>query len=433
MIHRVKIEKIIAGGYGLARLQDGPVLMAEHVLPGETVLVRETSRHRGYIKGAPVEIMEASPHRIPPPCPWFARCGGCSFQHADAACQHRLKEAIVREALARAGVAAGDFAYRPLLPSPRQYGYRFRVRLKVDRGRIGFHRAGSNELVEISRCLLATDRINRSLAQLRASRDFRRIATGLREVELHQGPANNRVHAVLHLRGKAGPDTSRLKSFAGSLDIINNVLIKKGKNVLSLLPADEDALLSQDFDAGVCGIPFSLTWIPGCFSQANAPHNPNLISLVCGLLENPGGKRVLDLFCGMGNFSIPLALCGADVTGVDVNREGIARAELNAKAGGIAARFITADAGSYLEGRGGKGDDFATVLLDPPRQGLGRHVRSLAGLAPETILYVSCDPATLARDLSVLAGSGYLPQSVTPVDMFPQTRHIETVVLLKKN
>lgn len=435
MIHRVKIEKIIPGGFGLARLADGPVVLVRYVLPGETVLARETARHRGYIEALPAEVLEASPDRLSPPCPWFATCGGCDFQHIEAAAQHRIKTEMVRESLARAKVRVDDGVFRPLLPSPLPYGYRFRIRVKIGpQGAVGFYRTGSNELVQISRCLLATDALNHALTELRSSEILQKTAPGLQEIELQQSPSDDRVLAVLHPHREAKNAKSLFTSPATSLHSINEFLIKKGKKIHSLASGSSTAVLSQNFDRRICGRAFTLSWSAGCFFQVNALHNQELAALVCRLYRQTGGRKVLDLFCGMGNFSIPIALCGAGMTGIEQNPESIRWAELNARQNGLhRCRFHTSDVGRYLHSLSGRADRFDVVLLDPPRQGLGGHASALAGIGAHTILYVSCDPATLARDLAVLTICGYRLRSLTPVDMFPQTHHLESVALLEKN
>lgn len=435
MIHRVKIEKIITGGFGLARLHDGFVVLTRYVLPGETVLVRETARHRGYLEALPEEILDASPDRISPPCQWFTSCGGCDFQHIKVSCQHRIKTEIVRESLARAKVSADDSVFSPLLRSPLSYRYRFRIRLKVGpEGEIGYYRTGSNDLVHISRCLLATDSINQALSELQASDILKRTAPDIEEIELLHSPADNRILALMHLHRKVKSLKSLYTSFTVTFHTINEFLIKKGKKIHSLTSGKSTAMLTQDFNGCAGGPDFSLSWGSGCFYQVNAPQNQNLVDLASRLYRQTEGRKVLDLFCGMGNFSIPLALCGASISGIEQNPESIRWAERNAQKNGLLQyRFLADDVGRYLHSLANQADRYDFVLLDPPRQGLGRQTYTLAALGAKNILYISCDPATMARDLAVLTGNGYRLCSLTPVDMFPQTHHIETVTLLEKN
>ncbi|MDW7774343.1 MAG: 23S rRNA (uracil(1939)-C(5))-methyltransferase RlmD [Desulfobulbaceae bacterium] len=436
MNHRIRIEKIVTGGFGLARLPDGLVVLTRYVIPGETVLVREVARHRGYIEALPVEIIDSPQNRAAPPCPYFTACGGCDFQHIEISSQHHIKTEMIRESLQRAGVAADNSVVHPLLPSPLPYGYRFRIRLQAGpEGQLGFFRTGSNDLVPVSRCLLATDPINRALRELRSSDTFSKIAADISEIELLQNPADNRVVAVLHLHRKAKAKTSQFSAFAVTLETISDLVIKKGKKISSPVPGASPVLLQQDFDSSICGRSFSLSWSPGCFFQVNVPHNRNLIAQVCREYVRTGrGRTVLDLYCGMGNFSIPIALCGAEVTGIEHNPESIKWSVFNARQAGLdRCSFLADDVGRRLQDFLSRSQGFEVILVDPPRQGLGKHTPLLAALKPETIIYVSCDPATLARDLAALTKSGYRISSLTPVDMFPQTHHIESVALLEKN
>jgi 23S rRNA (uracil1939-C5)-methyltransferase len=159
-----------------------------------------------------------------------------------------------------------------------------------------------------------------------------------------------------------------------------------------------------------------------------------MVNLVCHLYRQTLGKKVLDLYCGTGNFTLPLALAGANITGVEQNPESICWAGMNAEKYNLTSiRFIVTDAGKYLQTFSGQPAPYDTVVLDPPRQGLGRHTETLAALRPKKIIYVSCNPVTLARDTAILIKRGYNLFSLTPVDMFPQTNHIETVSLLEKN
>lgn len=435
MIHRVKIEKIITGGFGLGRLEDGIIVMSRFVLPGETVRLEETFRHKGYIEALPVEIIDAAPERVAPPCPYFTLCGGCNFQHIDAPCQHLVKTGIVKEALNRAHVDVAEPVIHPLISSPLPYHYRFRLRLKVgSQGQLGFYRAGSNDLVDINRCLLATENINMALEELKNSNPFKRSADQLTEIELQQSPSDNRVIAVLYLRPNKNITKPHLTSFAASLGTIDDVLLRKGKKLYAVDEKKSQPVLHQDFAGDVCGHAFTLSWSAGCFSQVNALQNQKLIGLVCEQYRQTNGQNTLELYCGMGNFSIPVALAGARITGVEQNPESIRWAQINAKKSGLDnCRFQVNNVSRYLQILENSPDRFDTVFLDPPRQGLGKNTKTLARLAPQHIIYISCDPATLARDLNVLINSNYSLKNLTPVDMFPQTHHVESVALLEKN
>jgi 23S rRNA (uracil1939-C5)-methyltransferase len=411
MLHTVTIEKIIPGGMGLGRLADGLVVLTKHVIPGEKVLVRETKRRRGYLEAVPVEILEGSPDRIAPPCPYFGRCGGCSFQHIRDPAQLQIKNEILRESLTRAHILPDRDVLQNTLPSPRTSHYRYRIRLQVDpEGRIGFYQPGSRILVDISTCMVTTELINRTLQELTGSGLLREIGASLREIELLHSPADDRLTAVLRLKHGKEPAAGLFKEVHSSAGPDISLYLQKGKILSSVGEKTGHTILKHHFGGDTCGHPFSLSWSPGCFSQVNAAQNHQLIKLVCRLYLQTGGKKLLDLYCGMGNFSIPLGISGATVTGIEHSRESIRWARHNAQAAGLmefsfSAGDVSKELGKLLR----RSARFDVIVLDPPRQGLGRSTHLLADLEPQSILYISCDPATLARDLAILAARGVQP------------------------
>jgi len=435
MIHRIKIEKIITGGFGLGRLATGQIVLTRFVLPDETVLVRETVSHRGYLEAMPVEILSASPFRISPPCPYFTLCGGCDFQHIDISLQRRIKKDMVGESLERAGLNFPGSSLQAMIPSPQPFHYRHRIRLKVGpEGQLGFFRTGSNELVPISRCLLATERINDALLELERSSGFRKFAAEINEIEILHSPADDLVFVKPHLRNREAKAQTGPGTPAEFFSTFNDHLINKQKNRHLTDGVWQSAVLRQQFDTALSGRSFTLSWSPECFFQTNIAANRQLVDIVCRDFMRTGGTKILELYCGMGNFSIPLAHSGSEITGVEQNRHAVHWAKLNARQSCLDnCDFQVGEAGRSLRDFISRGDQYDVVLLDPPRQGLGRHSRTVAELAPAHILYISCDPATLARDLAVLTGKGYILKNLTTIDMFPQTHHIETVALLEKN
>ena len=432
---QVRIEKIITGGLGLARRADGMVVLTRFVLPGETVAVRETAQHRGYVEADLVQVLMPSAERITPVCPHFTVCGGCDFQHIDAGAQFRHKKEICAEALLRAGLHVGAEVLEPVLPSPRSFNYRHRIRLKLTAaGELGFFQHRSNLIVAIDQCPVATDRLNTALRQLQASALPREAAAVVREIVLLHSPADDRIHALLLPEPGTTVNAKAIVACAGELPAIQ-ALWCKTKSGLELLAGNDPApLLRQDFPPEICGRPFTLRWPPGSFSQVNAEQNQRLIRLVLQLAGRVAGQHVLDLFCGMGNFAVPLALAGARVMGVERSRDSVAGARNNATVADCQdIEFIAADVAKALNTPVLTRNRFDQIVLDPPRQGLGRDSLLLAELGAPRIIYISCDPATLMRDLALLTARGYRLARITPVDMFPQTHHIETVALLEKN
>jgi 23S rRNA (uracil1939-C5)-methyltransferase len=265
---------------------------------------------------------------------------------------------------------------------------------------------------------------------------LKKISASLSEIELLHSPGDDSLTVVFHLHRKKSLQEGHFQEFAASLDPTINIILQKGKVLTSVRDRETPVVLSHHFDKSICGHPFNLSWGPACFSQVNARQNHNLLELVCRLYTNTkkDGWNLLDLYCGTGNFSVPLGLSGATITGIEQNSESITWAIHNAKTAGLDKfSFKTGDVTQELGKLDKSNVRFDTVLLDPPRQGLGKSTRFLAGLDPQNIFYISCDPATLMRDLTVLIERGYQLSTLAPVDMFPQTHHIETVAILEKN
>ena len=436
MNHTIVIEKIIPGGKGLGRLNSGIVVLSPYVLPGEKVVVRESKQHRGYIEAELVDILEPSLHRVIPACPYFTRCGGCDFQHIKYHSQQVIKKEIILESLERSKAVMDLSALQSVIPSPKPYHYRFRIRLKLSRdGRLGFYKTRSNSLVEIDRCLIATDRINTALQELNNSKLLPGIATFFREIELLQSPADDLVHAVVHAENNRQLPYDQLAELAASFHHVDHLSVYDGHTCVPVPHTSSTPLLKQDFAENICGQPYTLTWSPDCFFQVNAEQNSMLVKHALQVVGQTNGQRVLDLYCGMGNFSIPFGLRRTGkLTGIEINRNSMAWAEINARTYKLQnCRFIQGDVIKQLSRLIHDNARYDILVLDPPRQGVGRKMPLLADLKPDRILYVSCDPATLMRDMAVLTDKDYTITTLIPVDMFPQTHHIESVALLEKN
>jgi len=427
MEHTVDIKKVVAGGKGLARLANGQVALVAGVLPDETVTIRATRQHKGFVDAEVVRIDQASPDRILAPCPYYGRCGGCNLQHASYSGQLKIKQQIISESLQRAHLPLPS-EFQPSLPSPLPFAYRSRVRLHLDAtGQLGFHQATSNAVVPIRRCLLATDPINRVLGTLGESEWPARLAGQVSGVELIHNPADDRVVLVLLPIRDTKVDSTLTTQMADLADEV--VVLGMPKKPVS----PTAVTLAQHFSP--CGLDYHLEWDHRCFFQVNSQQNAQLIELALDLLpRHAQALTALDLFCGIGNFSIPLALRGARVIGVEHNRRSIFWAQENSHRAGLSnTHFITAEVERQLRTFVHQQARFDCILLDPPRQGLGKAAALMAKLAPERIISVSCDPATLARDLALITAEGYQLTRLIPVDMFPQTHHIESIGLLERN
>ncbi|RUM35962.1 MAG: 23S rRNA (uracil(1939)-C(5))-methyltransferase RlmD [Desulfobulbus sp.] len=429
----IKIEKIINNGMGLARPAGGKILMVPGVLPGEKVKVSTRKEFRGHIEADLDEVLSASSARIAPPCPWYADCGGCDLQHADYGSQLAFKSAFLSEAMTRAGVVCESAVPSTALASPNQLNYRYRIRLKIDKnGRIGFFRKQTNSVVALSSCPVATKKMNAALAFVHNFSQTQATIAMYNELELLHSPAHDTITLLL-AAGKNQKTSPELLTALTNCPEIDQVAFKidgKINTDFQLKPLGQ--IFSVPLTQENRNINYTLTWSADCFSQVNANQNERLVQLVCELAGDMRGKTALDLYCGMGNFSIALALSGATVTGLELNSESINWAERNAGAAGVNCRFYVADVPTSLRELANDRQQIDTVILDPPRKGLDKGTRSLAKLNARQILYISCDPATLSRDVALLTRSGYQLKQLIPVDMFPQTHHIESVALLKK-
>jgi 23S rRNA (uracil1939-C5)-methyltransferase len=441
-LHTVLIEKLVTGGLGLGRLDNGIVVLVPYVLPGEKVRVREVDRKKDYITAIPEEVLSTSADRVVPPCPVYGRCGGCDLQHAGPGAQIRLKKAILADGLQR--TAGSIFAKEPFpledpLEAPDQFGYRQRLRLQVQgEGNYGFFRPESHILEPISRCLLARDELNRVLQQVHASTPFNELAGHCSAFELLFNPAEETTMMLLHFRRKPRPTDCMLaaaltESIAGLSFILLQV---EGYGLYDPLERTFSAnvpLLTQTLALDGIRSPLSLSWEAGGFCQVNIIQNVNLVRLVLEMAANGPHARVLDLFCGYGNFSLPVAALGSEVLGIDTQNSAIRSAQRNAEQNEIpACRFEKKQVAAAVNSLLAAGRTFETIILDPPRQGAPDAVAGLSKLGAEQIIYISCNPATLARDLALLIPAGYKLSRLVPVDMFPQTHHLESVALLKR-
>ena len=439
------IEKVILGGQGLARLEDGIIVLVPEVLPGELVEIEICSRKKQYVQARLVKIVEASPQRRSPPCKYFSSCGGCDLQHAAYPYQLILKSDYFKDTLARA-IAPDCFSaidFGPVLGCENEFNYRQRVRLQRDSsGRLGFYKKGSHDVIDIDSCALAVREINSVLTLLRGAAGHSSLLENAEALELLYSPLDRKVIVIVHLVRKARPaDIAAARSLSAESDLVKSIWIAVEGFALSgpyQADATDSTEISTRIELALHGIPqaetlhFSIE--PGGFCQVNLQQNQRLVQL---MLEWVDEEKIqgcaLDLFCGMGNFSLPLAQSGFSVTGMDVQRAAIRSAQLNAERNSINnCLFSRSDAQQAIEILIQDKEQFDLVLLDPPRQGCKNIIPALPVLGAEHIIYISCDPATLARDLAELSKNGYSIIKCRGVDMFPQTHHIESISLLKK-
>jgi len=435
----VVIDKLVLGGKGFGRLGDGMVVLVEGALAGERVAVRLGKQRRGYREAELLEVLEPSPARVSPPCPHYGRCGGCDFQHLAAEQQAAAKAAMFVEHLARqgeAGVAISGAVVLEPVPAPEFFYYRQRIRLQVVNGRLGFRQARSHRLEPVGSCQLAHPAINGALDRLVASPAMGRLLGQSRELELLASPADQDVVLLLHFgRKPRAADRQAAEAVVAEAGVRGLLLQVEGQGVVGPFGGTGDEMLRRFVlpGMGAAGRDLCLAVEPGGFSQVNPAQNVNLIREMLALLAHQRPGRVLDCHCGVGNFSLPLAVAAGEVVGCDVQGAAIRGARRNAAGNSIAnCRFEKRPALDFVSQLVAGGETFDTVLLDPPRQGCADIVPLLPRLRAERMVYISCDPATLVRDLGGLGGHGYAVRSLRVVDMFPQTRHLEVITLLER-
>ncbi|HKV54142.1 MAG TPA: methyltransferase domain-containing protein [Candidatus Binataceae bacterium] len=399
------------GRYAIAHA-GGKAVMIPGAAPGDLLDLELISQHRDYAVARVVRVVRKGPCRREAPCEYAATCGGCDWQHIDYDAQVALKGELVASEFRRTlGI---ELDPRTLVePSPTEFGYRSRIRLQTGPGgKLGFHRAGSNSLVEIERCLVSNVDIDPA-AEL-----ARTIGRKCREIEIVEGQKGRIL--VAELAEPPGPgEINTARSIVQNRDGIAGVILRAGAaraiagEVQVAIEVEPGCVLEGDADH---------------FSQVNRAQNRRLVAAVIELASLSPGMRMLDLFCGAGNFSLPAARRGAVVTGVDANAFAIEAARANAARMGLAGiQFISmraAETARFLATARYPAD---IVTLDPPRSGAADLMEPVAKLGPSGIIYVSCDPSTMVRDLLSLARSGYMVSEVRAFDFFPNTHHVEVV------
>lgn len=415
------IEKGVYRGRGLAR-HEGRVLFVPRAHPGDRVRARVSEVHAGWAEAALVEVLEPSPERKPSPCPYVPRCGGCAYQDYDDGAELRLKESVLRESLARAGAAWEGEVTRHAAPVS---GWRMRASLHFARGAdgllLGLRQEGTRRVIDVLSCLQLSEALNRAARALHGALAGRPQAERVHGLELLEAPDGSGLVATLEtsLARSEAPALLSLRAAAPELT---------GFGVRTREGALEWLFGSPFVEAKVLGL--SLRAHAASFFQANRFLYDALASTVVALVPD-GGSRVVDLYAGVGLFALPLAARSErETVAVEQSAFACEDARFSARRAGLGhLRVRQADVEAGLQGLAPREGE--RVVLDPPRTGASRAlVEALAARRPDAIVYVSCDPPTLGRDLSLFAKRGYRPDTVHLFDMFPKTFHLETVVRL---
>ena len=442
-VHTLEITGYTAEGMGVARLE-GRVVFVPGTIRGETWQVQLLKVKTAVAWGRGVKLLLPSPERREPDCPLAGRCGGCQYRHMSYREELEAKGQRVQDALARVGGVS--LALPPVLGAEDPLRYRNKVQFPVAREKrglaVGYYRARSHDVLDVEDCLLQPESVTA----------LRRAFKGW--MERFQVPAydeESRTGLIRHLyvrTNRAGEalccvvaNGKRIPRAPELAEALRQAVPALAGLVLNVNTRDTNVILGPDYrtiwgrdflEEELCGMTFRLS-VPSFF-QINRAQTERLYQKALELAGLTGTETVLDLYCGIGTISLALARRAGQVIGAEIVPEAVADAQANARRnGGPNVRFLCGDAGQAAFQLAQEGIRPQVICVDPPRKGLAPEVPEvLASMAPERIVYVSCDPATLARDVKRFAALGYQTVSAQAVDLFPRTQHVETVVLLSK-
>jgi 23S rRNA (uracil1939-C5)-methyltransferase len=432
------IESLDHEGRGVAHVNE-KVIFIEGALPGERVEYESYQRKPRYEQAYATTILRESSQRVTPGCPHFGVCGGCSMQHLAVPAQVAAKQRVLEDALWHIARLKADEIYPPI--SGPAWGYRYRARFsawyiaKKGGVLVGFHEKRRVHVADMDSCAVVPPATSALLEPLKRLIEGFSQPEKFPQIELAIGDGQT-VLVMRHLAPLTAADEKRMRDFADTHRIVWYLQSKGPATVELFHPLDAPPLTYTLPEFGV-----TLRFSPTEFTQVNHGVNRLLVSRAMSLLEPQPGERIADMFCGLGNFTLPLAKLGADVVGIEGSRELVARAQANAELNGLSARTdfavanlftATADSLAAL----GK---FDKMLIDPPRDGAAALVGALGNQGdldnnrPQRIVYVSCKPSTLARDAGVLVNEkGYRLRGVGIANMFPHTSHVESIALFER-
>ncbi len=425
-----EIESLTHEGRGLTRI-DGKTVFIDGALAGERVRFRYRRVQRRYDEGCVVEVLRASPERVAPRCPHFGVCGGCSLQHLEASAQIRMKQASLMEVFARIGKVAPQRWLQPL--SAGHWGYRRKARLGVryvaGKGRtlVGFRERGNTFIADLAGCDVLHPAVGERLDAIAAAVDALSIRDQVPQIEVAVGD----TASVLVFRVLRAPSPADIQALLGLAEREGFHIYLQEGGVETVRPLGDQG---TDLHYSLPRHQVRVDFLPTDFTQVNLELNRLMVDQAIDLLEVQPEEAVLDLFCGLGNFALPLARRSVSVVGVEGDPGLVARAQSNARRNGIdRVRFYTADLYGDLDLEPWVRERYRKALLDPPRSGALQLLDWLPRLGVERILYVSCYPATLARDADRLVnGLGYELRAAGVMDMFPHTAHVESMALFER-
>ncbi len=423
-----QVEGLTHDGRGIAHV-DGKAVFIHGALPGEEVRFAYTSWHSQYAEGQVETVLRPSLERVEPRCPHYGLCGGCSLQHLQSDKQILYKEQWLLDNLTRIAKVTPEDVLQPLVGKPWSYRHKARLGVKYvkKKGRVlvGFRERNNSYLADLQSCDILHPRVGGALTELAKLIGCLSIYDRLPQIEVAAGDEQ----VALSLRVLSPPsdtDKDLLREF-GQRHQFYIYLQPKGPQTTYLLWPSRDNLL----DYRLVDQDLVFTFQPYHFTQINPQINRQMVTQALTLMDPQADERILDLFCGLGNFSLPLAQRAKEVVGIEGDGQLIGQAQCNAHSNGINnARFYPADLTQSIQDQPWIKGHYHKVLLDPPRSGALEIIPQIALLQPQRIVYISCHPATLARDARELAHRfGYRLQKAGVMDMFPHTAHVESMAL----
>lgn len=430
------IDGLSHEGRGVARLQ-GKVAFVDGALPGETVYATFTGRRRQFDELKTIEVLDSAPDRVTPPCEWFGICGGCAMQHLHPAAQRNHKQSVLLEHLQhQAGLDQHSFEVLAPMAGDTDTGYRRKARLAVRHVRkkggtlVGFREKGSSFITDMTYCRVLVPSLAALIAPLRQLLTGLSAGAAVPQIEVAAGEPGDSLEAsevalvLRHMTPLPADDLQALTLFAEEHNL--RWYLQSG---------GPDTVRPLDASAGPSRLYYRMPahdlrmgFHPMDFTQVNGDINRRMVQLAMELLDLAPGDRMLDLFCGLGNFTLAAARQCREVVGVEGSGEMVKRGRENAQANGIDnVRFRAADLTRSMVGEDWAQPHWDRVLLDPPRSGAAELIPLIGELKPEKIVYISCNPVTLARDAGLLLEQGYRLRRAGIMDMFPHTAHVESI------
>ena len=433
---RCDVEKLSHDGRGIAR-QDGKILFVDGALPGEKVMAKVVSTRSKFDELRTLEVLEAAPDRQTPPCEFADLCGGCSLQHMGSDAQIRFKEDTLREQFAHFGGIEPEEWIEPLRPDCN-LGYRRKARMGVryvkarESVLVGFREKRNSFLTDIDRCVVLDPRIGERIVPLRELLHSMDAYARIPQVEVACGD-DTAAMVFRNMDDLSRGDRDKLIGFGQTHDL-HIYLQPKGPDTVHRIWPESAGRNDERLNYRLDAFDLTMKFHPMDFTQVNAGINKAMINRAVEWLDVHPGERVLDLFCGLGNFTLPLARKGGQVVGVEGDDAMVARGRENAELNGLEnVSFHGADLHGDFTGQSWAKEGFDKILIDPPRSGAEEICKYLTAFNARRIVYVSCNPATLARDAGVMARNGYRLVRAGVMDMFPHTTHVESIALFEQD